>query len=148
MLRLSQRDRDRWVWLRREEEADPRSVRVLVVDGDEHQEAHAPRVEEELAESHPRISVTFQYPGWGSKWSKSLEDAVRKAESHDGVVIMRFIRTEFGRRLRGALGSTPWCACTAAGIRSMKASIVQAARLARRHLRHLEVQATSGREVS
>ena len=131
-----------------EEEPAPRSVRILFVGGDERQEAHAPRVEEELAENHPRISVTFQHPGWGSNWSKSLEDAVRKAESHDGVVIMRFVRTEFGRRLRGALGSTPWCACTAAGIRSMKASIVQAARLARRHLRHLEQQAISGQEES
>lgn len=127
-----------------EEEPSPRSVRILFVGGDERQEAHVPRVEEELAESHPQISVTFQHPGWGSNWSKSLDDAVREAGSHDGVVIMRFIRTEFGRRLRDSLGSTPWCACTAAGIRSMKASIVEAARLARRHLRHQEQQAVSG----
>lgn len=127
-----------------EEEPSPRSVRILFVGGDERQEAHVPRVEEELAESHPGISVTFQHPGWGSNWSKSLEDAVREAGSHDGVVIMRFIRTEFGRRLRESLGSTPWCACTAAGIRSMKASIVEAARLARRHLERLEERAVSG----
>lgn len=131
----------------REEAPSPRSVRILFVGGDERQEAHASRVEEELAESHPKISVTFQHPGWGSNFSKSLDDAVRKAQSHDGVVIMRFIRTEFGRRLRSSLGSTPWCACTAAGIRSMKASIVEAARLARRHLSRLEEEVISGEET-
>ncbi|MGH7563092.1 MAG: hypothetical protein ACREK5_01535 [Gemmatimonadota bacterium] len=62
----------------------------------------------------------------------------RKLPGHDGVVIMRFVRTEFGRRLRGSLGDTPWRQCAVAGRRAMIESILLVADAARRHLDRLE----------
>lgn len=125
-------------------EEEKRFVRVLFVGGDERQQEHAERVEEELANTHPGISVTFLHPGWGSNWSHDLEEARREVESHDALVIMRFIPTEFGRQLRKSLDSTPWCACTTAGIRTMKTSILQAAELGRRHLARQEEELVEG----
>lgn len=117
-----------------EGEEEPLPVRILFVGGDERQEADQEHVREAVEERDSRINVSFYHPGWSSNWGSDLEKVKRMLPDQDGVVIMRFIRTEFGRQLRKEL-EVPWYTCTTAGRRSMTESIVQAARLARRQLR-------------
>lgn len=115
------------------EEEEPLSVRILFVGGDERQEAHQEPVREAVEERDDRIHVDFYHPGWSSNWGSDLDRVLQRLPDYDGVALMRFIRTEFGRQLRQELDV--WYPCTTAGRRSMTESIVQAARLARMKLR-------------
>lgn len=104
-------------------------VRILFVGGNETQSQYDEQILQELEESHPRVSVSFIHSGWGSNWIQHYEDAERQLRSHDGLVIMRFIRTQLGRSLRKLASQTdkPWWSCAGSGKRSMKASILAAA---------------------
>lgn len=106
-------------------------VRVLFVGGDERQAREQDAVRDELRRTHPHIEVSFVHPGWAGNWSSHLDEVRRKARSHDAAVIMRYVRTEFGRAVRREL-EIPWRSCEGAGRRTMVQSIVQAALAARR----------------
>lgn len=105
---------------------DGAPVRVLFVGGDERQQAAATRVAAELQDSHPNITVHFIHPGWSGNWGGTLDRVVSKLATYQSVVLMRYVRTEFGRRLRGQL-EIPWVPCTGAGQERMKRSILKAA---------------------
>lgn len=105
-----------------------RPVRVLFIGGDERQEKTQEWLREELARRHPHIQVTFRHPGWGGNWGPALEDALRRAADHDAAVLMRFVRTEFGRALRKAI-PIPWVFCWGPGRETMLRSIVNAGRV-------------------
>lgn len=121
------------------EDADPsriqerRPVRILFVGGDERQAQYDAAVREELGRKHPNITVEFCHPGWGSHWGRTLDDLKRRLAHHDGVVVSRFVRTEFGRQLRKSL-EIPWWGCYGTGKQAILDSIVQAARSAERAL--------------
>ncbi|MDP2528105.1 MAG: hypothetical protein Q8W51_00010 [Candidatus Palauibacterales bacterium] len=127
-----------------DERAEAREVRILFVGGDERQVEDGRRVKTTLAETHPRIEVDFRHPGWGSNWNKELEWIQGALHRYDGLVIMRYIRTEFGRQLRKSLGSLPWYPCTTSGLKAMRTSIINAASLARRHLQSQQEQIRAG----
>lgn len=111
---------------------DLREVRVLFVGGDERQREAAEAVTEELREEDPKLTVRFVHPGWSGNWGGTLERVLGMLETYDAVVVMRFVRTEFGRRLRAEL-KIPWAPCTAAGKTRMKRSILKAAAWGRDH---------------
>jgi len=113
-----------------EEAAELPLVRILFVGGDERQETTTREIKAELRESHPRLDVDFTHPGWSGHWGPTLDRVRASLDQYDAVVIMRFIRTEFGRQLRAAL-DVPWTACTGAGRSTIKRSVVRAARWAR-----------------
>lgn len=115
-----------------EEEIDTRPrplrpVRILFVGGDERQEDAARSVTQDLRRSHPHLEVRFIHPGWGSNWSRHVDEIERALPEVDGVVLMRFMRTEFGRRVRKLI-DVPWRPCFGAGRQTMLRSILRVAR--------------------
>lgn len=104
-------------------------IRILFVGGDERQAQYDAAIEEELQKQYPHITVEFCHPGWGSQWGRTLEDVKRRLAHHDGVVVSRYLRTEFGRQLRKSL-EVPWRGCYGTGKQAMVNSIIQAARSA------------------
>jgi tetratricopeptide (TPR) repeat protein len=102
-------------------------VRILFVGGDERQAQYDEEIERELAERAPHVRVTFVHPGWNSNWGPELERCRRELGRADGVVLMRFVRTEFGRRLRREI-AVPWRGCGGHGKRAILNSILALAR--------------------
>lgn len=117
------------------EAADRKLVRILFVGGDE--ERQGPHVDAVLAaveQRDPNVRVEFVLEGWDSNWGRTLDTIQARLPSFHGVVIMRYIRTEFGRRLRKSI-EIPWVQCSGAGRGTMANSICLAADLARRYRR-------------
>lgn len=112
-------------------DAIPIAVRILYVGGDERQARYDREITEELAISHPKISVEFRHPGWSGNWGGTLEEVLRTAENYDGIVISRLVRTEFGRQLRKGV-QIPWRGCGGMGKKGIITSILLAARDARK----------------
>ena len=104
-------------------------VRVLFVGGDERQEKADDAVRRHLRQRAPYIEVTFIHPGWSGNWSRHLDKVRSELPNHDALVVMRFIRTEFGKQVRRHC-EKPWRCCWAPGAGGMADSIVTAARAA------------------
>jgi hypothetical protein len=101
---------------------------ILVVGGNEVQR----RFELELAASLQAefgnaIRIACHTTGMTSNWIHQLEKVERLLPATDGVVISRFIRTNFGRNLRRQLGTRPWRTCGSAGMGRMRALVVELA---------------------
>ncbi len=80
-------------------------VTVLVVGGNEIQARDAERVEQRVKQDDPCISLDFVHSGWTSNWNKHLEDVKRKLDAGcNALVILRFIRTQLGRKVRAECG--------------------------------------------
>lgn len=123
---------------------EPRRVRLLFVGGNETQEQYDADIRKELDDEGARIDVTFLHTGWSSNWGRHLETVKRELPTHDGLVLMRFMRTELGRQIRRVNDDLPWRGCYGTGKRAMKDSIKSAASRARRHLRRQERKVTDG----
>ena len=104
-------------------------VSVLFVGGSERQEKAEPAVRNRLRQRAPHIKVTFIYPGWSGNWRRHLDRVRRELPNHDALVVMRFIRTEFGKQVRKHC-EKPWRFCWASGTGGMADSIIAAARAA------------------
>lgn len=90
-------------------------VKVLIVGGNEVQARAEEQVRKKLHRTHPHVRVEFIHTGWGSNWQKPLEEFNRKLPVFDAVVIMRFMRTELGKRIRRACVNHPWRSCWGPG---------------------------------
>jgi hypothetical protein len=115
-------------------EPDAIPVRVFLVGGDERQSKHDDWIREQLAEKDPGVTIEFLRPGWSGNWSSNLDEAIRTLRRVDGVVVMKFMRTVFGRRLRREI-EVPWRGCHGAGRNAMLNSILLTAEMARQHIR-------------
>lgn len=94
----------------------PRPVSILIVGGAEDQAKIEKRVLETLERRAPHIEATFVLTGWGSSWNRALPELERHANNHDGLVIMRFVRTNLGRHIRKLWpGHLPWRFCWGGG---------------------------------
>lgn len=103
-------------------------IRVLVVGGDERQARVEGPVREALRSDCAWIEPTFLRTGWTSNWKRYLEAFERRKESQHALVVMRFIRTTLGRRIRESWpGDRPWRLCWGAGQNLLVQTIVQAA---------------------
>lgn len=92
------------------------SVRILIVGGDETQAQYESAIKAEVQSRYDGAVTVVMHPtGMGSNWNKHLEAVQRMLGSTDGVVISRYVRTMFGRRLRASLGNRPWRTCTSTG---------------------------------
>jgi len=109
-------------------------VRVLFIGGDERQAIYEADLRVELEGSLPGCSFNFQFPGWGSNWNKKKDFFDSQYGDCDAVVIMRFVRTHFGRYLRklAAEYEIPWIACTGHGRDSILRSVLNAVEVVRR----------------
>lgn len=103
-------------------------IRVLVVGAGEQLARNENPVRERLERTHPYIRVTFARTGWGARWMPAFEAFDRMKGSHQALVLMRFVRTNFGRRVRKAWpGDRPWRFCWGEGQRLLTRTIVRAA---------------------
>lgn len=95
-----------------------RDVRILFVGGNESQERYQEPIDAHLAERHGgRVVVEWFAPGWGSNWMKAFSRIESSYQAADAVVLMPYVRTLLGRRVRKTAGEAglPWVACTAHG---------------------------------
>lgn len=104
-------------------------IRVLFVGGNETQERYDEEVRMVLRVSAPRVDVDFVHPGWTSNWGTVARRVNELMEVHDVMVLMQFVRTEFGRRVRDDVGKggKRWFPCTGHGRDSIIGAIVRAA---------------------
>lgn len=107
-----------------------RAVRILFVGGNETQEQYGDGLREELERGRPPVHVDFEFTGWTSNWGAHLDRIVPRLGDYDGVVIMQFVRTNFGRKLNAEISkqnsagaSLVWRRCTGHGRKSMLLAI-------------------------
>ncbi len=105
-------------------------VRVLFVGGDVRQKKMEGAIRDQLQERAPHVAVKFIFPGWSGNWRRHLDMVKGELPKHDALVIMRFIRTEFGKQVRKHCDK-PWRSCWPSGIKAMTDSILAAADAAR-----------------
>lgn len=110
------------------------AVHILVVGGNEVQEKMDEDIRRELAESHPNVTVDFLHTGWGSNWNVHASEFERRIARCDGVVFMRFMRTQLGRTIRPHC-PVPWCGCGAGGRGAIIRSILHVVPFARAYIR-------------
>jgi len=103
-------------------------AKLLFVGGNEMQAQYDKTIQEQIAAEWPGILVQFEHTGWSSNWGRELPRLTEDANRSDAVVLMPYMRTNLGRRLRAAL-KKPWLACTSTGKAGMLLSLRQAARL-------------------
>lgn len=103
-------------------------VRVLYVGGNETQAQYVDAILREVCEEYPGVTIEFDFPGWSSTWNRDLARVKGKLPQNDVVVINTLVRTQFGRGLRAACGSSsPWLPCTGRGCAALTNSIKKAA---------------------
>lgn len=113
-----------------EAEKAPVPVRVLFVGGAEQQAKMENAIRDQLKQRAPHIAVKFVFPGWSGNWRRQLDKVKGELPKHDALVIMRFIRTEFGKQVRKHCDK-PWRFCWPSGTKAMTDSILAAAKAAR-----------------
>ncbi len=104
--------------------------RILIVGGDERQHGLRDRVLARLEADGAHVRLEHIPTGWSGNWSHTLDRAVAAAERHDAVVLLRYMRTEFGRSLRAAL-DCPWVSCPGVGTLQVARMVRKAAGFAR-----------------
>ena len=97
-------------------EGEPaRGVRVLVVGGGEQQARAEDMVRQKLRDTDPHIRVTFIQTGWSENWRRKFGEIEGAMASHDALVVMRFMRTHLGRRIRAKWTGGTWRSCWGGG---------------------------------
>ena len=107
--------------------AENGAVRILFVGADDVKLRAQNQVREELLGVREKSTLEFYTTGW-SGWSKALDDVSKKLRHVDGLVLSRFVRTEFGRqvRRRASESGLPWVSCVGRGVQTMTRSVLQA----------------------
>lgn len=108
---------------------DGAGLTVIFVGGNEIQARYDDRVKDEINADWPGVAITFRHTGWSSNWGRELPGLIQECNEADAVVLMSYMRTLLGKRLRAALVK-PWIACTGTGQQSIVSSIRRASRVA------------------
>ncbi|MFO8072811.1 MAG: hypothetical protein R6V85_13140, partial [Polyangia bacterium] len=117
-----------------EEEREPvEPVSIVFFGGDERQAAYEQRLLEEFSRSHPGCSLGFEFNCWSSNWARRMDRFENEIEQSNAIIVMRFMRTELGRKLRKAANESGkrWIPCTGKGLDSMRRSVERAIAVAR-----------------
>ncbi len=106
----------------------PRPIRLLFLGGNETQARYEQALTAWLAAEHPLVTVEFEFPGWGSNWGRLIERLAPALERADGLVLMRFVRTQLGRSARARAGELglPWVPCTGHGEQAIRRALERA----------------------
>ena len=112
---------------------DTREISIVFVGGNETQQRYVATLSEKLADEDPYVSVSYHFTDWSSNWPKTVGKISNELENADAMVLMRFMRTGLGRRLRPLADKHGkfWTPCTGHGRDSMKRSILEAASIVR-----------------
>lgn len=110
-----------------------RTVRIVFVGGNESQHRYRTAVEASLADRYQgKVEIAWYFVGWSSNWRHDLERIAARLPGSDAVVLLSFMRTMLGERLRQAAGDAgvPWVPCTGHGRASIERAIDCAVRVA------------------
>ena len=110
------------------ESGSKRRVRVLVVGGAEQQAQAEDLVREKLKDRYPHIRVTFIQTGWSVNWKRKFAEIEGQMASHDALVIMRFMRTHLGRKIRKQWTGRPWRSCWGGQPGAIVEAVIRAAK--------------------
>ena len=105
----------------------PQAIRVLVVGGAEQQARAEDMVRQKLQDTDPHILVSFIQTGWTKNWGRKFGEIEGAMASHDALVIMRFMRTHLGRRIREKWTGGPWRSCWRRGHGAVAEAVTRAA---------------------
>ena len=105
----------------------PQAIRVLVVGGAEQQARAEDMVRQKLQDTDPHIRVSFIQTGWTKNWGRKFGEIEGAMASHDALVIMRFMRTHLGRRIREKWTGGPWRSCWGRGHGAVAEAVTRAA---------------------
>ena len=106
-------------------------VSIVFVGGNEIQARRDNPVRARLSRDGANVLVAFHHVGWDGNWGRRVDSLLAECNRADAVVLMPYIRTQFGRTLRAGL-VRPWIACPGTGRDAMVRSIQEAGRVARR----------------
>ncbi|MHC4956569.1 MAG: hypothetical protein ACYTGZ_22240, partial [Planctomycetota bacterium] len=108
-------------------ESEARGV-VMFIGGNQQQERYREDIQRELREKYPKIQLVMRHPNWGSNWGRWLKKHDGELNNCDTLVVMRFVRTNLGRRLRKLASGRGirWWPCTGHGRASILHSIESA----------------------
>lgn len=107
----------------------PRPVRVIFAGGNETQERYQGPIEDALTERYGSgLRLQWFSPGWDMNWMRDAERIEAAMPNADAIVILTYMRTNLGRRLRKAANvhDLVWRSCTGQGRASMERSIESA----------------------
>ncbi len=114
-----------------ETDQKPLVVRVLVVGGAESQSNAAEKTIERVRRKDPNIRVKLIPTGWKSGWMDTFMDVKTHMDNHDGLVLLRFMRTNFGRKVREEWSKPHWRFCWSGGPSAIANTVVTVADLVR-----------------
>jgi hypothetical protein len=117
----------------RPEKGRSNPVRVMFIGGNEVQERYDASIEDAVnAIAGERVAVHWLHSGWDSNWSIWADRAASMYPKVDIVVLMPFMRTNLGMRLRREIGEAglQWRACTGHGKASIQNAILEAVAVA------------------
>lgn len=108
-------------------------LHVLFVGGNETQDRYRDAVEASVAERYGgMVRITWFLSGWRSNWHTDAARVEAAYGQADVVVLMTFVRTHLGQRVRRSSGEAglPWVACTGHGREAIERAIDRAVALA------------------
>jgi hypothetical protein len=108
-------------------------VHVLFVGGNETQDRYREAVDASLALRYDgKVRITWFLSGWRSNWHTDAARVEAAYEQGDVVVLMTFVRTHLGQRVRRSAGEhgLPWVACTGHGREAIERAIDRAVAIA------------------
>lgn len=104
-------------------------IDVLFVGGNEVQARYEESISEEVERRFGgRVRITWEFTGWSPNWAPAAERVEAQFSPSAVLVLMQFVRTNLGRRLRRTAGENdvPWVACTGHGRAAIRRSILRA----------------------
>lgn len=108
-------------------------LHVLFVGGNETQDRYRDAVEAAVAERYGgMVRLTWFLSGWRSNWHTDAARVEAAYGQADVVVLMTFVRTHLGQRVRRSAGEAglPWVACTGHGREAIERAIDRAVAIA------------------
>lgn len=108
-------------------------VHVLFVGGNETQDRYREAVEASVAVRYDgKVRITWFLSGWRSNWHTDAARVEAAYGQGDVVVLMTFVRTHLGQRVRRSAGEhgLPWVACTGHGREAIERAIDRAVAIA------------------
>ena len=109
-----------------------KQVAVLVIGGDESHAKSQEEVVKKVRQADAAVSVDFIAIDWDANWNAPLESVRRKLPKVDAVVLMRFMRTTFGQRVRKLCSKhkVQWHSCFSGGVGARVRAVLRAAEAA------------------
>lgn len=106
---------------------------ICIVGGNEVQARYKERLIE-WADKELNVDLRMILSGWTSNWRPFLDEFMRLRDNLDGVVVLRFVRTEFGRAVRKQCDGKPQIGTFAHGERGLQRAVLHVTDMARRNL--------------